>query len=338
MAENPGTKTAEKVARNKFPYQYLYLERLSGDDTQKNNACSRIQDEKRHACFSRISRPPPPPPPVLLLVFPTRSPLQKPPRQHVATKVWAPEDDVHARAARRAERTGRVVPPSTLEETYRAVPKSVEMLAPLVDYCVRIDNVSDDPDFDSDGSRAASVDGAAVHVSGGGGASGSTVGGNGAFGGDDDIVVIDVTGAVGTCEVGAVDCVVGNGGSMTGAEDVDTVGSSSAGVANAVGSYDAVDVGAAVSEATNCMGRRQRRQEQSWPCCAGCDDCASGMEAWSESGVTVTDDISNSSGGSSRSDWHGEDVLLEEHLWMLPVLATPGETWETFRMMFSQDD
>lgn len=55
-------------------------------------------------------------------------------------KVWAPEDEVLARATRRGVHTGRVIPPDVLQETFRAVPASVEMLAPLTDYCVRINN------------------------------------------------------------------------------------------------------------------------------------------------------------------------------------------------------
>ena len=58
-------------------------------------------------------------------------------------KVWAPEDQVLERAARRATQTGRTIPPTILQETLRQVPRSVEKLAPLVDYCVRIDNVGD---------------------------------------------------------------------------------------------------------------------------------------------------------------------------------------------------
>ncbi|CAN0381242.1 unnamed protein product, partial [Laminaria digitata] len=58
--------------------------------------------------------------------------------------VWAPEEEVQSRAARRAVQTGRVIPPSILRETIDAVPRSVEALAPLADYCVRIDNIGDD--------------------------------------------------------------------------------------------------------------------------------------------------------------------------------------------------
>lgn len=48
------------------------------------------------------------------------------------------------RAVRRGLTTGRVIPSAVLRDTIRAVPRSVEMLAPLADYCVRIDNVGDD--------------------------------------------------------------------------------------------------------------------------------------------------------------------------------------------------
>ena len=36
-----------------------------------------------------------------------------------------------------------MIPPAILEDTLEAVPRSVENLAPLVDYCVRIDNMGD---------------------------------------------------------------------------------------------------------------------------------------------------------------------------------------------------
>ncbi|CAN0498668.1 unnamed protein product, partial [Ectocarpus sp. 12 AP-2014] len=59
-------------------------------------------------------------------------------------QVWAPEEKVMNRAVRRGLTTGRVIPPAVLLDTIRAVPRSVEMLAPLADYYVRIDNVGDD--------------------------------------------------------------------------------------------------------------------------------------------------------------------------------------------------
>ncbi|CAM9413400.1 unnamed protein product [Ectocarpus fasciculatus] len=66
------------------------------------------------------------------------------PRLRVAIiHVWAPEEEVMKRAVRRGLTTGRVIPPAVLRDTIRAVPRSVEMLAPLADYCVRIDNVGD---------------------------------------------------------------------------------------------------------------------------------------------------------------------------------------------------
>lgn len=36
-----------------------------------------------------------------------------------------------------------MIPPAVLEETLQAVPRSVEKLAPFVDYCVRINNIGD---------------------------------------------------------------------------------------------------------------------------------------------------------------------------------------------------
>lgn len=60
----------------------------------------------------------------------------------VFSQVWAPEEEVLSRAVRRGLQTGRVIPPSVLRETIHAVPRSVEALAPLADYCVRINNVN----------------------------------------------------------------------------------------------------------------------------------------------------------------------------------------------------
>ena len=44
----------------------------------------------------------------------------------------------------RAQQTGRVVPCSVLLEALQQVPKSVEQLAPLVDYHVEVRNASND--------------------------------------------------------------------------------------------------------------------------------------------------------------------------------------------------
>ena len=53
------------------------------------------------------------------------------------TASWA---RVEARAERRAEATGRTVPPEVLREAFKQVPASVARLAPLVDECIEIDN------------------------------------------------------------------------------------------------------------------------------------------------------------------------------------------------------
>lgn len=58
-----------------------------------------------------------------------------------------------SRALRRGLQTGRVIPPTVLRETIKAVPRSVQALAPLADYCVRIDNVSADVLADAAGGR-----------------------------------------------------------------------------------------------------------------------------------------------------------------------------------------
>lgn len=57
--------------------------------------------------------------------------------------VTAPRDAVFQRAADRAVATGRVVPRETLEAALEQVPKSVEMLAPLVDYYAEINNAEE---------------------------------------------------------------------------------------------------------------------------------------------------------------------------------------------------
>lgn len=54
--------------------------------------------------------------------------------------VTAPPKVVHERAARRAKKTGRVVPAETLEMSMRQVPVSVSLLRPLVDFYAQIDN------------------------------------------------------------------------------------------------------------------------------------------------------------------------------------------------------
>lgn len=54
--------------------------------------------------------------------------------------VTAPRDAVFQRAADRAFQTGRMVPKETLEKALEQVPKSVKILAPLVDYYCQLDN------------------------------------------------------------------------------------------------------------------------------------------------------------------------------------------------------
>eukprot|EP00980_Cylindrotheca_fusiformis_P030738 scaffold25338_cov181-Cylindrotheca_fusiformis.AAC.1 len=62
--------------------------------------------------------------------------------------VTAPREAVFKRAAARAVETGRVVPREVLEAALRQVPKSVEILSPLVDYYAEINNSEDSPDIE----------------------------------------------------------------------------------------------------------------------------------------------------------------------------------------------
>ena len=62
--------------------------------------------------------------------------------------VTAPKEAVLARAHRRAEATGRVVPRRVLEETLVQVPKSVAALCPLADFCAEIYNAPDAKDLE----------------------------------------------------------------------------------------------------------------------------------------------------------------------------------------------
>ena len=57
--------------------------------------------------------------------------------------VTAPREAVFQRAKARAQATGRVVPRETLEAALEQVPKSVEMLAPLVDHYAEINNADE---------------------------------------------------------------------------------------------------------------------------------------------------------------------------------------------------
>ena len=57
--------------------------------------------------------------------------------------VTAPRQAVFQRAAERAKATGRVVPQELLEEALEQVPRSVEKLAPLVDYYAELNNADE---------------------------------------------------------------------------------------------------------------------------------------------------------------------------------------------------
>jgi len=62
--------------------------------------------------------------------------------------VMAPKEAVFQRAKERARKTGRIVPEKLLEETLESVPKSVEVLAPLVDYRADLSNAPNAPDIE----------------------------------------------------------------------------------------------------------------------------------------------------------------------------------------------
>lgn len=54
--------------------------------------------------------------------------------------ITAPREAVFQRAAERAIQTGRIVPPELLQTALEQVPKSVEILSPLVDYYAELHN------------------------------------------------------------------------------------------------------------------------------------------------------------------------------------------------------
>lgn len=54
--------------------------------------------------------------------------------------VTAPREAVFERAAARAKATGRIVPKALLEAALEQVPRSVEVLSPLVDYYAELNN------------------------------------------------------------------------------------------------------------------------------------------------------------------------------------------------------
>lgn len=59
--------------------------------------------------------------------------------------VTAHPDTVHARAAKRARATGRIVPEAVLDKAMARVPEAVERLAPQVDYLIEVDNTGSKP-------------------------------------------------------------------------------------------------------------------------------------------------------------------------------------------------
>jgi len=62
--------------------------------------------------------------------------------------VTAPREAVLDRAIQRAIVTGRIVPIKILEEALKQVPRSLNILAPLVDYYAQINNPQDDDDIE----------------------------------------------------------------------------------------------------------------------------------------------------------------------------------------------
>mmetsp|Transcript_32673 Transcript_32673/g.75195 ORF Transcript_32673/g.75195 Transcript_32673/m.75195 type:complete len:145 (-) Transcript_32673:3305-3739(-) len=62
--------------------------------------------------------------------------------------VTAPRQAVLDRAGQRAHATGRIVPRETLEQTLTQVPRSVEILRPLSDFCVELYNAPDTEDVE----------------------------------------------------------------------------------------------------------------------------------------------------------------------------------------------
>jgi hypothetical protein len=62
--------------------------------------------------------------------------------------VTAPREAVFQRAAERALATGRIVPREVLEMALEQVPRSVGILAPLVDYYAELNNAPGAPDIE----------------------------------------------------------------------------------------------------------------------------------------------------------------------------------------------
>jgi hypothetical protein len=59
--------------------------------------------------------------------------------------VTADRETVHARAAKRARATGRIVPSDVLDRAMVRVPEAVAKLAPRVDWVVEVDNTGVEP-------------------------------------------------------------------------------------------------------------------------------------------------------------------------------------------------
>jgi len=62
--------------------------------------------------------------------------------------ITAPRQSILDRAAQRATKTGRIVPSEILEKAIEQVPKSVKILAPMVDYYAEINNAPDVHDIE----------------------------------------------------------------------------------------------------------------------------------------------------------------------------------------------
>jgi len=62
--------------------------------------------------------------------------------------VTAPRDAIFERARIRAKTTGRIVPQHTLEESIAKVPKSIRILAPLVDFFAQLHNAPNATDVE----------------------------------------------------------------------------------------------------------------------------------------------------------------------------------------------
>jgi hypothetical protein len=98
-------------------------------------------------------------------------------RRHPAHRVAllhvvAPPEVVQRRAAKRAARTGRVVPPAVLLRALAEVPLAVAALAPLTDYAVALDTTAPEPALASPNLAKLAVAAAAETAAGGSGGTG----------------------------------------------------------------------------------------------------------------------------------------------------------------------